>query len=58
MKIIAYTLAVGTTPDDLNNHVGRLIPDGWQPFGGVATTIEIENEVYAQAMVKYDEMTP
>ncbi len=58
-----YTLAKGTTYEALISDVNALIANGWQPFGGVSSSVwttigtkEIPASIKGsneQAMVKY-----
>jgi hypothetical protein len=50
-KIVDYMVVRQSLREDFSETVGRLIREGWQPFGGVA----VIRYVTAQAMVKYEE---
>lgn len=62
-KIIEYTLVVDFHESHEENflvEVKKYIKEGWQPLGGVSTSIGINKEtgeeyyMFSQAMVKYD----
>lgn len=65
MEVKEYKLVNLFEPVGFNDLINNLIKEGWQPFGGVATTVgthtvgtppnarKEEGIYYAQAMVKY-----
>jgi hypothetical protein len=55
-KIIDYK-CVSESGDfkEFNESVNNLIRDGYQPLGGVSTTIDNQAVYFARAMVRYDD---
>lgn len=57
MKIIDYNVLWKPFLTDLELEVKTLIPDGWQPLGGVVIDIKTGEKYstgYMQTMVKYE----
>lgn len=52
MKITAYHIEYADGIHKLKARVNEKIADGWQPTGGVATTVDEDGESYYQAMVR------
>lgn len=51
-----YFIATGTEPDVLMQQVIKLIRDGWIPQGGVAAYMERNQQMFAQALVKDEDI--
>lgn len=61
MKIIKYFVVNEETDQRLERKVNALLLRGWQPLGGVCITNLPTGNVFAQAMVQYEnqnERTP
>ena len=51
--LMEYTIAVGASRQRLIDRVSELITKGWQPQGGISSTIEKGYSSYYQAMTKH-----
>jgi hypothetical protein len=56
-EITAYEILKANDRETCVKGVNDFIKKGWQPYGGLAVTppSETEYEIYAQAMVRYEE---
>lgn len=57
MKKITEYITVSITGDhkELDRLVNSYIERGYQPFGGVSTTVDDNHVYFTQALVKYEE---
>ena len=56
MRIKRYHLASGSDPQNLQDEVGKLIADGWQPYGQLIVNEPSEGSAdrFLQPMVQYE----
>ena len=56
MRIKRYHLASGLDPQILETEVGKLIAEGWQPFGQLvaAPLADKTGDILVQPMVQYE----
>jgi hypothetical protein len=54
-KIVDYKLMMNSSFRILESNVKNMIPEGWQPIGGISHTyVAGDKEEYIQALVKYE----
>lgn len=55
MKVIAYSIAAGLTPEQLDIKVNEMMNRGWVPFGSPSGVAQGGFIYWIQAVVKYAE---